>query len=194
MEFMLWMPVFLFFLGFILAGNDAFQRRYATLAATETVADVLSRQYGMNEAALDELDRLQQALLPGVGDPRLLRLTSLRCRKPSTASGGVDETSACVVEATWSCAVGTGATNGMRFAAGQDIGALLPVDLPPLRHQEEILLVELSVPFTAISQLAGLDVDGWYVPLLVKPRYVSRLRIEAGVAGCNAVPGGGSEV
>lgn len=169
MEFVLWVPVLMFWLMLSLVVYDAYSTRNRASKAAYTISDIISRKSVLDSTTLEQVYLLQQKLLPRAGENKALRITNIRCNKEL-------EDDPCTYEIVWSIKkVPEGGLDGYEVI---DTLEKLPVGLlPPMRDREEVLLVDLNVPFKAISEWVGIDAQEWEVRVVTRTRYVAGLSL-----------------
>lgn len=171
MEFVLWVPILVFWLIFSLVVYDAYMTRNLASKAAYTISDIVSRKSVLDQSALEELYVLQSKLLPRAGADLGLRVSNIRCVvDPSAPADGCDH------EVVWSVKrVPEGGIEGYEILTGGD--DVPPGILPKMQDDEELLLVDLRVPFEPIAKWVGIDNREWEVRVVTRARYVAGLAL-----------------
>ena len=76
-EFLLWMPVLIFWIVISVSSYDAFRSRDEASKAAHTLSDFVSRQTEVDTAFFTELSDLQNKLLPRAPASKWIRVTSI---------------------------------------------------------------------------------------------------------------------
>lgn len=172
-EFVLWVPVLMFWLVVSLVVYDAYSTRNKASKAAYTISDILSRKSVLDQASLEELYTLQDKLLPRAGADKALRVTNLRCNIDPD-----DPDEACIYEIVWSVArVPEGGLEGFKIL--EKVENIPTGLLPKLRDREEVLLVDMNVPFTPVADWVGIDAREWEVSVITRTRYVAGLALSS---------------
>jgi len=187
MEYVLWLPILLFWLTISAVFYDAYKSRDDAAKAAYTIADILSRQTELSVTSIEELADLQRTLVPRAASTMFLRLSSFTCTGRDTDGDGIFETG-CLDPATgvssdyeinwsilppidgWPDDFLDGATAPGVISSPAEI----PIDsLPLMAVGDTIVLVDVSVPFQPIASWVGVDVQEWVFRVAVWPRLVA---------------------
>ena len=154
MEFVIIMPVLVFWYIGSIVFYDAFNSRATAQRTAHTISDIISRQNEVSNAFIDKMLTLQNRMIPReqVGS---IQVSSLK----------IDALGNLVV--LWSYA-----TDGSPARTAADIN---PSILPNMKIGESVVLVETKVPFTPIAHWVGLVAQTWKNHIVTQPRYVSIL-------------------
>jgi Flp pilus assembly protein TadG len=153
-EFLLWLPVLIFWIVISVSSYDAFRSRDEAAKAAQTLSDIVSRQTEVDAAFFTELSDLQDKLLPRAPASKWLRVTSIMF------VGGD-------YQVQWSRSVGGGVplTN-----------AEIPLELlPTMADLDSIIVTEVHSPYQPIANYTGITVTEWDISLVSRPRFVSEI-------------------
>jgi len=154
MEFVIIMPVLIFwFIGSIVF-FDAFSSRATAQRTAHTITDILSRQTQVDNIFINKMLTLQNRMMPReqVGT---IRVSSLQ----------IDPSGDLVV--LW-----THTTGSSLPLIAADISSSI---LPDMHIGESVILVDTTVPFTPISDWVGIVAQTWHNHVVTQPRFVSTL-------------------
>ncbi len=158
MEFLLWIPLLMFwFMGSVIY-FDAFKNRADAGKAAYTISDIVSRQTQISEGYVDQLFALQQRLLPRQANAQQMRVSSIQLID--------EETDEYLIQ--WS------------ESRGADIPPLdvtfLPEEfIPQMTEFDTIVLTEVYVPYVPIADWVGMGAHSWRYALVSRPRFVSSI-------------------
>lgn len=153
-EFMLWIPVLIFWLVFSVSVFNAYQTRNQTAKAAHTLADIVSRKHEWSESAFAELYRLEGTLLTLARSGFDLRVTAVRrvgrdvVVNWSSASGGLDPLTTDTFP----------------------VGAL-----PAMADLDTMIYTEVRVPWAPLHLVSGLTAHTWSFGVASRPRFVSSI-------------------
>lgn len=174
MEFMLWLPILLFWFVVSAVFYDAYKSRDAAVKASFTIGDIVSRSTDLDINTVENLVALQRALLPRAGRTMSMRISSIRCDKV----GGCDDLEAATsgdYVVAWSIVPDQpGWPDGwtgkpLPLSSSSDV----PVEImPQLEKDAEFVLLEVNVPFTPFADWVGIEADEWALRVQVWPRFV----------------------
>lgn len=163
MEFILWLPLLIFWIVFSLAAFLAMNNRLDAMNATNVIADILSREETqIDSSRVNDLRLLFNALLPTSSGPSQMRVSSIMM----TSSG---------LEVRWTECFGQ-----IKALEVDD----LPSDyLPIMANLQTVVLVETFVPYIPIVGMRdhGGAPMAWGTPLewrnrvFIRPRNVSKV-------------------
>lgn len=150
-EFVLWIPFFTLWMALSVGLYDVYMTRNQAAKVANTLADIVSRQdQGISKDFFDLLTNLQQGLMTRAEGRTWFRLSSIQM---------VDNNPI----VNWSCT----STNDLpKLADASVIQAMLPT----LQPQENVMLIELFVPWDRFTHLAALSPQEWTFRLPIKPR------------------------
>jgi len=154
-EFLMAMPLILFWIGGSFTFFNAFNEYTNAIKATYTVADILSRQTTVDDNYIDDMNRLFANFMNESTNDVWLRVSSIK-------KSGTDLT------IDWSTA--TGLHNPLSNPS--DIPAEL---IPDLLDNESIILVESNTPFVPFVDYVGLPSNIYTNRIVVSPRFASQL-------------------
>ncbi len=154
-EFLLVMPLIVFWIGGTLTFFNAFSEYTKSVKATYTVADILSRQTAIDDDYIDSMNGLFANFMNQSTNDVWLRVSSIAKINDNLT---VD----------WSTA--TGIHNPLSVAA--DIPAEI---IPDLLDEERIILVESHTPFVPFLDYIGIDSNTYVSRVVVSPRFSSQL-------------------
>lgn len=149
LEFVLWLPLLLFWVMFSLGVFLAMDSRSDAAKATYTVADIISRAQSLDRTFIDNLRVLTDELLPGAGAAQM-RVTSIIM----TSTGH---------QVQW-----------VECFGGVEVmeDANIPINaIPTMSNLDTVILVETNVPYIPI---ANVRIDGplnWYNSVVIRPRF-----------------------
>lgn len=177
MEFVLWLPILMFWFVISAVFYDAYKSRDDAAKASYTIADIVSRETQLTVSRIEELVDLQRALLPRAGRTMFLRLSSISCDR----TGGCTEPATAAqsdYELNWSILPpndgwpGTFPDKPVAMSSSSDI----PLGSMPLMAEgDTIILIDVSVPFEPFSDWVGVDAREWIFRVPVWPRLVSEI-------------------
>lgn len=156
-EFILWVPFLGLWLTVSVALYDAWMSRNQAAKVTHTLADILSRQEVVQPQFLFQIDALQAALLTRASGAAKVRISSVQ----ETSDGPV---------VLWSC---TNSAN-MRAMVPDKIPDRL---LPQMETLENVITVEVSVPWSRSAGIAGLDDMRWEFSVATRPRFTPQMQL-----------------
>lgn len=154
-EFILVMPLIVFWIGGTLTFFNAFSEYTKSVKATYTVADILSRQTVIDDNYIDNMNRLFANFMKQSTNDVWLRVSSI---------AKVSDT----LTVDWSTA--TGIHNPL--AVADDIPTEI---IPDLLDEESIILVESHTPFVPFLDYIGIDANTYISRVVVSPRFSSQL-------------------
>lgn len=177
-EFMLWLPVLVFWLILSLVLFDAYKSRNDASKAAYVIADLVSRESVLTEDRLDMLYALQDEMIPRADPDKGLRITNVKCERK-------DSTSPCDYQVLWSVKPSSvpSTVAGMDpITADED----LPEELfpPAMRDEEEMLLVEMHAPFSPLVDWVGIGANNWVFRIVTRTRYVVGLACDPNWSAC----------
>jgi hypothetical protein len=154
-EFLLVMPLIMFWIGGTLTFFNAFSEYTKSVKATYTVADILSRQTAIDDDYIDSMNNLFANFMNKSTNDVWLRVSSI-------AKVNDDFT------VDWSTA--TGIHNPLEASAD------IPKEIiPDLLDEESIILVESHTPFVPFLDYIGIDSNTYISRVVVSPRFSSQL-------------------
>lgn len=154
-EFLLVMPLIIFWIGGTLTFFNAFSEYTKSVKATYTVADILSRQTAIDDNYIDSMNNLFANFMNQSTNDVWLRVSSI-------AKVSDDLT------VDWSTA--TGIHNPL------EVSADIPEEIiPDLLDEESIILVESYTPFVPFLDYIGIDSNTYVNRVVVSPRFSSQL-------------------
>ena len=154
MEFMLWLPLLLFWMIFSVAVFNAYLTRNQTAKAAHTLADIVSRKREWSEAGFAELYQLQGRLLSLASEGFDLRVTSVQ-------RIGDDRL------VNWSSA-----SDGFAPLTTETFPTAA---LPAMADLDTIVYTEVRVPWTPFVDLPGLTAHTWSFAISSRPRFVNSI-------------------
>jgi len=173
MEFMLWLPVLMFWLIFSLVLYDAYDSRKDAALAGYTLADILSRQVEIDDETLEDVVKLQRALLPRAARGMWLRVSSIKCTKDEPEDD-------CVFSVEWSVVPEHEEWLDDFLPPVRLKDEDIPADkVPSMADQDQVLYIELKVPFKPISDAVRIQATEWSFDLFTRPRYVTAVKLSA---------------
>ncbi|TYO91319.1 TadE/TadG family type IV pilus assembly protein [Oceanicella actignis] len=153
-EFVIWVPILIFWLVASLAFYDAFRDRGNAVRASNVIADIVSRQTEVNDAFVSTLHDLLQQLLSGSPPGKWLRISSVKYE------GGRH-----FVE--WSAPSGSGLP-----LTDADLD---PAQFPRMADGDSLILVETFVPFEPILSWTGIEATTLHLRMPTEPRFTSKI-------------------
>jgi Flp pilus assembly protein TadG len=153
-EFLLWLPVFIFWIVISVSSFDAFRSRDEAAKAAHTLSDIMSRQTEVTDTFFTELSDLQDKLLPRAPASKWLRVTSVMY------TGGD-------YQVQWSRSLGGGIP-----LTNDDIPLAL---LPTMADLDTVVITEVHSPYQPIANYTGITVTEWGISLVSRPRFVSEI-------------------
>lgn len=179
MEFVLWLPILLFWFAISAVFYDAYKSRDDAAKASYTIADIVSRETDLTKDRIEQLVDLQRALLPRAEAGLYMRLSSITCTKDE---GCLDPEMAASTdyELDWSIVPphdawpNPGEPPGEAMDSNSDIP---PSRMPVMAEDDSIILVDVVVPFEAFSSWVGIEAQEWAFRVAVWPRLVSKIEL-----------------
>lgn len=157
LEFMLWLPLLLLWLGGCLTAFDAFRAHNLAERAATAVSDVVARLEEVDDRMLEDLVALQRAIAPRARSHRL-RAASIRF-----------DDGAHLLDWRWS------SDPSARLALHEiDLSAL-----PPMAQGETVIYTETQMRHVPVLNIA-FGARTWTLMQVAKPRYATALRHAAG--------------
>lgn len=192
MEFVLWLPILLFWFVISAVFYDAYKSRDDAAKAAYTIADIVSRETELGVDRIEELVDLQRALLPRAGREMFLRLSSISCDK---TGGCLDPDTAVTGDYSLNWSIlpphDTWPTPFPGAPAALTGNSDIPLDaLPLMAEGDTIILIDVNVPFRPFSDWVGVDAREWAFRVAVWPRLVSEIDLSP-AAITKFVDGGG---
>lgn len=155
-EFIVWLPLLLFWFVISASYFQVHKSRNDAQNVAHTLTDIMSRQVEVNNEFFDELYQLQDVLLPNAPAGATVRVTSIK----------YDEANARYV-VLWSHARG----GPEAYPAGEISSTIFP----EMANGDTIILLELTVPYTAFTNWDGIGDRTWSFTLFTRPRFVSAI-------------------
>jgi hypothetical protein len=181
MEFVLWLPLLLFWFVVSAVFYDAYKSRDAAAKASYTISDIVSRSTELGVNTIENLVSLQRALLPRAGQTMWLRLSSIRC---ANSDGCLDPSVAVQsdYEVEWSIVPDQpNWPDEFTKPAPYDDTSTLPINLmPPLSEDAEVVIVDVSVPFIPFADWVGIEAREWTFQVVTWPRFVPAIDLSTG--------------
>ncbi|MEM7178339.1 MAG: hypothetical protein AAF503_11595 [Pseudomonadota bacterium] len=154
-EFVLWIPLLMTWFMLSVVLYDANKNRNDAAKAAYTISDLISRKKDVDNAYLEQLKSLEDNLLPRTAGSHTLRLTSLRF---------VDGT----YEVVWSKALG----GGLPLTSAE----LNPAAFPTTADTDSLIVTEIDVPYTPLSDWVGITAKTWSFDVVSRPRFANPLQ------------------
>lgn len=154
-EFLLVMPLIIFWVGGTFTFFNAFSEYTKAVKATYTVADILSRQTLVDDDYIDDMNRLFANFMNKSTNDVWIRVSSI---EKVNNQLGID----------WSTATGMHEP----LSGYSDIPAEI---IPDLLDQESVILVESNTPFVPFLDYVGLSANTFTNRIVVSPRFSSQL-------------------
>jgi len=180
MEFMLWLPILLFWFVISAVFYDAYRTRDAAAKASYTISDIVSRSIEIDDSMLGDLVTLQRSLLPRAGATMFMRLSAIRC---IDVDGCTDLAAASQGDytAVWSIVPDQPAWPEGFVPPAVLTDGDLPIELmPPMDTLDEVVLIDVSVPFVPFADWVGINAQQWDFRIVVRPRFVPSIALTAG--------------
>lgn len=160
-EYVIWVPLLMFWLVASVAAFGAFNARNAAANAAYTLADVMSRQAEVDAAFFDDLWALHDGLLPNTSNQKTVRISSI-----------VYDADADTHSVVWSNAtVGVTPLVDGRIPTGR---------LPDMADADSVVLIETAVPYVFFTDWLGQSSTVWRHTLAVRPRFVPAVVLTGG--------------
>ena len=161
-EFMVWVPILVFWMLGTVVFFDAYKTRSALISANSTIADIISRNSEINTNYMNLLELLQVSLVPN-GPNSGLRISSvLFTIDPDIPNDPGTFT------VQWSAVAGT-STEVLTDAT------LVTSAFPEMYSGESMLLVESVVPYKPLARIAGFELIRLRSTAAISARYDSRV-------------------
>lgn len=157
-EFILWIPLIAAWLVASIAFFDAYLSRIEASKVAQTISDILSRQEQVTPGFFTQLTALRDGLLVRNEAADAMRISS------------IIRTTDDDYQVLWSC-VSELTTAPMTDEA---VPAGIMPEMAPL---ENVIMTELTVPWTSIFSIAGLTDQVWETRIVVRPRFTPLLQI-----------------
>ncbi len=154
-EFMITMPMVIFWLAGSFTFFDAYSESTRALKATYTVADILSRQTEVDDEYIDDMNLLFTDFMRGSTNDVWIRVSSIE---------KIDD----ALTIDWSTA--TGLHNSLTT-----IEQSLEDLIPSIVNDESIILVESYSPFVPFLDYIGIQSRTYTNKVVVTPRFTSQL-------------------
>ncbi len=154
-EFVMWIPLLMTWFVLSVVLFDANKNRNDAAKAAYTISDLITRKQEVDENYLTQLKALEDTLLPRTAGSHTLRLTSLRF---------VDGN----FEVVWSKALG----GGTPLTTEQ----INPDALPTTAENDSLIVTEVDVPYSPISDWVGITAKTWSFDVISEPRWANPLQ------------------
>lgn len=161
-EFIIWVPLLIFWLVGTVVFFDAFKTRSALISTNSTVADIISRNSEVDQDYIDLLQLMQVAMLPRISGSGV-RISSIEYTIDPDI---VDDPG--VYSVNWSASAGDTPVDMIDETINID-------KLPDMYSGEVVLMVESYAPFVPITAFLGLDLGAMISTAVISPRYGSRV-------------------
>lgn len=161
-EFLLVMPLIVFWFAGTFTFFDAYSEWTRSVKATYTVADVMSRQFEMEEDYEDDMNSLFASIMGENSNNTYLRISSI-------------ERTNNAYEIDWTCASGshTGYANNTE----------IPTELiPNILNGEAVIIVESYMSFVPFQDYIGLEARTLTKKVVISPRFTSKLERDGNCA------------
>lgn len=154
-EFMIVMPLIVFWFAGSFTFFDAYSEWTRSVKATYTVADILSRQTEVDDDYIDDMNRIFSSIMGEDSNDTWLRVSSVE----QTSEG---------LELQWSTATGIHDP----LLEDEEIPAEV---IPGLMNGESVVLVESNMTFVPFQSYIGITQKALTKKLAISPRFTSHL-------------------
>ena len=158
-EFLLTFPLLVLWLLGSYVFFDVYKSESKASKAAYAVADILSRQEGVNHAELNDYFTLLDRLLPRASDDKWMRVTSISW-DPAEEAYFVN----------WSWARSPGDT----IPTLDDLSGIADF-LPAIAEGDSVIMLEVEVPYTPIISSVGMNDLKWTPRVVVRPRFIAKV-------------------
>ncbi len=154
-EFLIVMPLIIFWFAGTFTFFDAYSEWTRSVKATYTVADVMSRQFEMQDDYEDDMNSLFAAIMGENSNNTYVRISSI-------------EKSNDVLSIDWTRA------SGLHTGLADDTE--IPTELiPNILNGEAVLLIESYMDFVPFQDYIGIEARTLAKKVVISPRFTSKL-------------------
>lgn len=161
-EFLLVMPLIVFWFAGTFTFFDAYSEWTRSVKATYTVADVMSRQFEMEADYEDDMNSLFASIMGENSNDTYVRISSIE-RTNDT------------YQIDWTCASG----NHTGYANNDEVPTEL---IPNILNGEAVIIVESYMDFVPFQDYIGLSAKTLTKKVVISPRFTSKLERDGNCA------------